>query len=363
MARSRTCIPPMYGGLPCNSSEVSEQSLPCNTALCVVVIDGGWSEWSAWGRCSNSCPGNVGGDFSGIQTRTRACNNPPPSAGGASCVGTNSSTQPCNTNLCSAWPKRCAGSSSTLAAEPNPHLLPAVECSGFGVCVRTPTLCREGESCLATCNCTEGRGGAACDKTTEELLRLQSMQRDNLKLQAQSLGSADLTNPDAVNQQAQTLLAIANPDAMTDETKAIVLDIAEKLLTASNTTALSTKSGQSLLQAITGAVALGTSSSGGRRLSSDSLDKLLNTVASVANAVLRETVPGEDAITLTSSTLALSLLRSTASDIGGAELGGGVAYEFPSSIDTGDLSDASVVDVHAMLWTTNPVSSVMFRLM
>jgi hypothetical protein len=189
------------------------------------------------------------------------------------------------------------------------------------------------------------------------------MQRDNLKLQAQSLGSADLTNPDAVNQQAQTLLAIANPDAMTDETKAIVLDIAEKLLTASNTTALSTKSGQSLLQAITGAVALGTSSSGGRRLSSDSLDKLLNTVASVANAVLRETVPGEDAITLTSSTLALSLLRSTASDIGGAELGGGVAYEFPSSIDTGDLSDASVVDVHAMLWTTNPVSSVLFRFM
>ena len=54
--------------------------------LTPVVIDGGWTSWSA---CSVTCGGG---------TQTRTCTNPVPSNGGASCVGP--STQDCNTNSC-----------------------------------------------------------------------------------------------------------------------------------------------------------------------------------------------------------------------------------------------------------------------
>ena len=43
------------------------------------LVDGGLSEWSAWGTCSKDC-GN------GTRTRTRNCTNPSPQYGGKNCT-------------------------------------------------------------------------------------------------------------------------------------------------------------------------------------------------------------------------------------------------------------------------------------
>ena len=42
------------------------QTLACNQQACPVVAS--WSEWAAWGSCSEECDG-------GIMTRTRTCQN------------------------------------------------------------------------------------------------------------------------------------------------------------------------------------------------------------------------------------------------------------------------------------------------
>jgi len=44
------------------------------------MIDGGWSDWSDYGKCSYSCGG-------GVQYKTRTCTNPSPQNGGIDCEG------------------------------------------------------------------------------------------------------------------------------------------------------------------------------------------------------------------------------------------------------------------------------------
>ncbi|XP_078342697.1 uncharacterized protein LOC144628471 isoform X5 [Oculina patagonica] len=89
--RMRTCTnpPPTSSGVDCQGN--SSQSQSCNTNECPV--DGGWSNWGAWGSCTLTCG-------SGTQTRTRTCTNPPPTIGGADCQGGSSQSQSCNTNGC-----------------------------------------------------------------------------------------------------------------------------------------------------------------------------------------------------------------------------------------------------------------------
>jgi len=60
---------------------------------CILLVDGGWSEWGSWTSCSHTCGG-------GSQTRIRTCTNPPPSGVGADCQGGNSQSQSCNTDGC-----------------------------------------------------------------------------------------------------------------------------------------------------------------------------------------------------------------------------------------------------------------------
>ena len=54
-----------------------------------VVIDGGWSNWSAYGDCSVTCG-------TGSYTRNRECNSPEPSNGGSTCAGDTSETRECD---------------------------------------------------------------------------------------------------------------------------------------------------------------------------------------------------------------------------------------------------------------------------
>ncbi len=97
---SRTCLPPLFGGAPCNDSAPLIKSetctLPavnagagdvgdCGTAGASAAVAGGYSAWSAWSACSNACPVGVGGFFVGQRVRTRTCDNPLPSSLNQSC--------------------------------------------------------------------------------------------------------------------------------------------------------------------------------------------------------------------------------------------------------------------------------------
>ena len=83
----------------------------------------------------------------------------------------------CNTDICLAWPKRCPGSSKALLGDPNPLLLPAVECSDNGDCVReagSNGVCRDGEACSAVCVCHTNYTGSDCSLTAAEMAAAQA---------------------------------------------------------------------------------------------------------------------------------------------------------------------------------------------
>ena len=56
-----------------------------------VVLNGGWSDWSAFGPCR--CENNT-------ETRTRECNSPLPSRGGLNCTGEASESVDCTPEVC-----------------------------------------------------------------------------------------------------------------------------------------------------------------------------------------------------------------------------------------------------------------------
>lgn len=56
----------------------------------VLLVDGGWGQWTTWADCSSNCNGNT--------VRTRQCDSPSPANGGADCVGRRHQRQNCNTN-------------------------------------------------------------------------------------------------------------------------------------------------------------------------------------------------------------------------------------------------------------------------
>ncbi|XP_042320317.1 semaphorin-5A [Sceloporus undulatus] len=89
--RKRTCNnpEPKYGGLPCLGPSLEYQE--CNILPCPV--DGGWSCWSSWSKCSTTCG-------SGHYMRTRSCTNPAPAYGGDICLGLHTEEALCNTQQC-----------------------------------------------------------------------------------------------------------------------------------------------------------------------------------------------------------------------------------------------------------------------
>ncbi|XP_077165763.1 semaphorin-5A isoform X4 [Paroedura picta] len=89
--RKRLCNnpEPKYGGLPCVGPSLEYQE--CNILPCPV--DGDWSCWSSWSKCSATCG-------SGHYMRTRSCTNPPPAYGGDICLGLHTEEALCNTQQC-----------------------------------------------------------------------------------------------------------------------------------------------------------------------------------------------------------------------------------------------------------------------
>ena len=60
--------------------------------ICFIAVDGGWSEWSRFSECSQTCKG-------GVKSRTRSCNNPAPLNGGSPCPGDYFETLECYTEI------------------------------------------------------------------------------------------------------------------------------------------------------------------------------------------------------------------------------------------------------------------------
>ena len=77
---------------------ICEGSLSYKTSLFSFQVDGGWDEWSVWGKCSKTCG-------SGIQLRSRTCSSPAPAGNGKPCVGDASEEKECNEGKCSSRKK------------------------------------------------------------------------------------------------------------------------------------------------------------------------------------------------------------------------------------------------------------------
>lgn len=94
-SRQRYCSnpPPRYGGRECIGSNTEEGYCPGNPSCPEPPVDGNWTNWNAWSRCTAKCNG-------GIQTRKRQCSQPPPSPAGMPCEGNTQEWRMCNTLLC-----------------------------------------------------------------------------------------------------------------------------------------------------------------------------------------------------------------------------------------------------------------------
>ncbi|XP_067016400.1 SCO-spondin-like isoform X2 [Acropora muricata] len=123
--------PPKYGGRGCFGK--STRSRVCHIKPCSV--NGRWSKWAVWSSCSKTCG-------SGTQIRVRSCTNPPPKYEGK-CVGPNIQTKSCLVKRCpvngrwsswSAWTKcskACGnGTKTRLRTCTNPPSMNGGKCVG-----------------------------------------------------------------------------------------------------------------------------------------------------------------------------------------------------------------------------------------
>ncbi|XP_076228711.1 netrin receptor UNC5C isoform X3 [Nomia melanderi] len=110
--RTRTCTnpSPMNGGQSCLGP--SQQKMDCNTNCPAgtleeftntLVVDGGWSKWSAWSVCGTDC----------THTRRRSCDDPLPSHGGRPCQGRDISVANCTGGMCNNGGAKMGGAHLT----------------------------------------------------------------------------------------------------------------------------------------------------------------------------------------------------------------------------------------------------------
>ncbi|XP_022218068.2 semaphorin-5A isoform X1 [Drosophila obscura] len=97
--RRRTCgnPRPAHGGRTCVGSEQSEMycgHLPPCPVPKPPSVDGGWGPWGEWSECSAQCGG-------GFRMRRRECNDPTPLNGGLDCPGCRLDYEDCNMQSCS----------------------------------------------------------------------------------------------------------------------------------------------------------------------------------------------------------------------------------------------------------------------
>ena len=81
----------------CNACSNSFTTIFISLCYCInisyVKVNGGWSNWMPYTKCSKSYG-------SGSQVSTRTCDNPAPAHGGMECSGPAERTRECSTNPC-----------------------------------------------------------------------------------------------------------------------------------------------------------------------------------------------------------------------------------------------------------------------
>ena len=60
----------------------------------LILVNGGWSNWTDWTNCSKTC------GFDGNQTKSRKCDNPEPQHNGTDCTGLDVLEQKCANISC-----------------------------------------------------------------------------------------------------------------------------------------------------------------------------------------------------------------------------------------------------------------------
>ncbi len=254
------------------------------------------------------------------------------------------------------------------------------------------------------CDCDAGWGGADCAFTEEVLASIVQLRSQHLQMQAQSLTTADLVSPEALSQQAQTLASIAQPDQLVPESRSVMFDIVNALVSASqsSSTEMRAETGLSLLTVVSNAAFVsiqqarvavyaaapsnstasdrkatggsGAQSRSLRLLSTTSVeaiqddarqaaDQMVSTVNSISRSLMKGAVAGEEPLSISAPTLDLQLQRLSVSDTSAALVtaASGSALALPplsavysnSSAGTGS-EDRTSVDVRAVAWASNP---------
>ncbi|XP_053392080.1 E-selectin-like, partial [Mercenaria mercenaria] len=69
----------------------------CTGDICMNGVDGNWSDWSRWSKCSVTCG-------VGVRLRNRSCDNPPPDIHGKVCQGSYNESSYCENDKCEECP-------------------------------------------------------------------------------------------------------------------------------------------------------------------------------------------------------------------------------------------------------------------
>uniref|UniRef100_A0A674NJ30 Sema domain-containing protein n=1 Tax=Takifugu rubripes TaxID=31033 RepID=A0A674NJ30_TAKRU len=167
-SRKRTCTnpEPKYGGQTCQG--LAQEYQECNITPCPV--DGSWSCWSSWSKCSVTCGG-------GHYMRTRTCSNPPPAYGGDICLGLHTEEALCNTQPCpeswSSWSgwSHCDSNGAQMRVRHCDVLFPTGnQCLGNNSETRPctphsnfiPGECMHTRTYLCSCPCENNRSDVFC---------------------------------------------------------------------------------------------------------------------------------------------------------------------------------------------------------
>jgi len=98
-----------------------------NNSHTFYLVDGQWSEWTAFGKCSKTCGG-------GTKERTRSCDSPKPQNGGRDCKGPAVQETECNTFKCpGVWSAWSSYGACSVSCDIGIHIRTRI-CLGKGEC-------------------------------------------------------------------------------------------------------------------------------------------------------------------------------------------------------------------------------------
>eukprot|EP01029_Cantina_marsupialis_P006584 TRINITY_DN1727_c0_g1_i7.p1 TRINITY_DN1727_c0_g1~~TRINITY_DN1727_c0_g1_i7.p1 ORF type:complete len:3929 (+),score=1599.98 TRINITY_DN1727_c0_g1_i7:991-12777(+) len=349
---------PMYGGDECVDTDLVKQEA-CNVDPCVMVINGGYSDF-VWGECSADCSNYPqGGMVKGTRDGSRTCTNPSPSDEGLDCsaIGAPTSIEACIFECPNIVPpKLCPG--STYDDVSGEFLS---ECSGQGSCIRKKgettvgaLQCRQGDmSCSVQCECNEGFDGKACLYTAADMTKMRTNAKSLLNTIALV---ADKVTDEVMNQQADTLVAVtADQDMLDSEGASIATGIVSSMLNTGSV--LDTTSGVQLLNALSSAFQV---QSDDTETDTTGQNETRDVVDKVASNLLGSMEDNENTMFIKTDAFAMNVQSRTKEDLTSSpfevqsdEYSQPMAIGMPSTM-TDEIGATGSVQVKAVQWSEDP---------